>query len=222
MPVILLIFLVGRSHTQDAKMTDDVWAFEKEARLNGFNVVAGIDEAGRGPLAGPVVAAAVILSDPLPVSGIDDSKKVSPKKREKLFDEIYRHAISVGVGMVDPVDIDRMNILQASLLAMAISVQNLDTLPDFLLIDGTFPISFNLPQKAIPKGDALSISIAAASIVAKVTRDRIMEQYARQYPEFDFAKHKGYPTKAHKEAIRKHGVSPIHRVTFKGVKEYCR
>jgi ribonuclease HII len=203
-------------------MTEDVWAFEKEAWSNGYETVAGIDEAGRGPLAGPVVAAAVILPDPLPFAGVKDSKKISPKKREKLFDEIYRHAIAVGVGIVEPVDIDRLNILQASLLSMSISVQNMKLTPDFLLIDGTFPISFDLPQKAVPKGDSLSISIAAASIVAKVTRDRIMGKYAIKYPEFDFSKHKGYPTKAHKDAIRKHGVSPIHRQTFKGVKEYCR
>ncbi|MCD6586413.1 MAG: ribonuclease HII [Desulfobacteraceae bacterium] len=202
-------------------MTDDVWAFEKEARLNGFEAVAGIDEAGRGPLAGPVVSAAVILPNPLPVSGIQDSKKISPKKREKLFDEIQRHAIAVGVGIVEPVDIDRINILQASLLSMVIAVQKLHPVPDFLLIDGIFPISFDLPQKAIPKGDALSISIGAASIVAKVTRDRIMENYSKEYPEYDFSKHKGYPTKAHKAAILQHGVSPIHRKSFRGVKEYC-
>lgn len=203
-------------------MTDDVWAFEKEARLNGYHAVAGIDEAGRGPLAGPVVAASVILPDTFSVSGIDDSKKISPKKRKTLFNEIHRHALAVGVGIVGPEDIDRINILQASLLAMSISVQNLDSEPDFLMIDGTFSISFDLPQKAVPKGDSLSISIAAASIVAKVTRDRIMEQYAKQYPEFDFSRHKGYPTKAHRQAIRQHGVSPIHRKSFKGVKEYCR
>lgn len=203
-------------------MTEDVWAFEKEAWSNGYETVAGIDEAGRGPLAGPVVAAAVVLPEPLPIVGVRDSKKISPKKRERLFDEIFRHAVAVGVGIVGPADIDRLNILQASLLAMVKSVQKMKLTPDFLLIDGTFPISFNLPQKAVPKGDSLSISIAAASIVAKVTRDRIMGKYAQEYPEFDFSKHKGYPTKAHKEAIRKHGVSPIHRQTFRGVKEYCR
>lgn len=202
-------------------MIDDVWAFEKEARVNGFDAVAGIDEAGRGPLAGPVVSAAVILPNPLSVSGIRDSKKISPKKREKLFDEIQQHAIAVGVGIVEPVDIDRINILQASLLSMVISVQKLHPVPDFLLIDGIFPISFDLPQKAVPKGDSLSISIAAASIVAKVTRDRIMEKYSKEYPEYDFSKHKGYPTKAHKAAILQHGVSPIHRKSFKGVKEHC-
>ena len=200
----------------------DMWVFEKEARNAGFDKVAGLDEAGRGPLAGPVVAAAVILPEHLPVSGIRDSKKVSPKKREQLFDEIHQHAIAVGVGIVGPADIDRLNILQASLLSMAISVEKLNLTPDFLLIDGIFTISADLPQKAVPKGDSLSISIAAASIVAKVTRDRIMAQYATQYPEFGFLKHKGYPTKAHKEAIRTHGACPIHRRTFKGVREYCR
>ena len=203
-------------------MTQDVWAFEKEARSNGFQTIAGIDEAGRGPLAGPVVSAAVILPEPMPVSGISDSKKVSPKKREALYDDIYRHAVAVGVGIVDPVEIDRINILRASLTAMSISVQNLHPIPDFLLIDGQFSISLDFPQKAIIKGDALSISIAAASIIAKVTRDRMMEEYAKEYPEFDFSKNKGYPTKAHKDAIRKFGCSPIHRVSFKGVKEFCQ
>lgn len=199
-----------------------MWAIEKMARVAGFVKPAGLDEAGRGPLAGPVVSAAVILPDTVPVSGIRDSKKISPKNREKLFDEIFCHAVSVGVGIVGPEEIDRINILQAALLSMAIAVRNLDQAPDYLLIDGIFTISSALPQKAIPKGDALSISIAAASIVAKVTRDRIMAQYASRYPEYDFLKHKGYPTKAHKEAIRIHGVSPIHRRSFKGVKEYCR
>ena len=201
-------------------MTDDVWAFEKRARENGFFAVAGIDEAGRGPLAGPVVSAAVILPECLPVSGINDSKKLSPKKREKLYDDIYRHAIAVGVGIVDPVEIDRINILQASLAAMAMSARNLFPAPDFLLIDGQFSIPANFPQKPVINGDSLSISIAAASIIAKVTRDRMMAVYAEEYPEFDFSTNKGYPTKAHKEAIRKYGCSPIHRLTFKGVKEH--
>jgi len=203
-------------------MTDiDIWSYEKKARNDGYDAVAGIDEAGRGPLAGPVVAASVILPDPFPVSGIDDSKKISPKKRDKLFDEIHQHAIRVGVGIVGPDEIDRINILQASLLAMAISVRNLDSKPDYLLIDGTFPISSDLPQKTIPKGDSLSISIAAASIVAKVTRDRLMKSYAIEYPEFEFSKHKGYPTKAHKEAIFFGIINARNRRSFKGVKEYC-
>jgi len=203
-------------------MKDDQWAFEREARKNGYTAVAGIDEAGRGPLAGPVVSAAVILPESLPVSGIRDSKKLSPKKRERLFDEIHSHAIAVGVGIVSPADIDRMNILQASLWSMRLAVDQLRAVPDFLLIDGIFPISSDLPQQAIPKGDSLSISIAAASIVAKVTRDRIMDTYAEAYPEFEFLKNKGYPTPSHKAAIRRNGYCPIHRRTFKGVKEYCR
>lgn len=203
-------------------MKSDLWAFEREARKNGYAAVAGIDEAGRGPLAGPVVSAAVILPESLPVSGIRDSKKISPKNRERLFDEIHRHAIAVGVGVVSPADIDRMNILQASLWSMRLAVDHLGAVPDSLLIDGIFPISSDLPQQAIPKGDSRSISIAAASIVAKVTRDRIMDTYDRTYPEFEFSKNKGYPTPSHKAAIRRTGYCPIHRLTFKGVKEYCR
>ena len=198
----------------------DLWYFEKEATQKGCNDIAGIDEAGRGPLAGPVVSAAVILPATFQDPDITDSKKLSPKKRERLFDKIYDRAISVGIGIVDPVEIDRINILQASLLAMAMAVENLKPQPDQLLIDGNFPIPSELPQQSIIKGDALSISIAAASIVAKVSRDRLMQCYHEYYPQFDFPKHKGYPTKAHKEAIREFGFCPIHRRSFKGVKEY--
>jgi ribonuclease HII len=198
----------------------DLWYFEKEATQQGRKKIAGIDEAGRGPLAGPVVSAAVILPTTFHGPDVNDSKKLSPKKREHLFSEIYDRAVAVGIGIVDPIEIDRINILQASLLAMAIAVQNLDPQPDHLLIDGTFPIPSELSQQPIPKGDALSISIAAASIIAKVSRDRLMQNYHHYYPQFDFPKHKGYPTRAHKEAIRKFGFSPIHRRSFKGVKEY--
>jgi len=198
----------------------DLWYFEKEATQKGCKDIAGIDEAGRGPLAGPVVSAAVILPATFQDPDITDSKKLSPKKRERLFDTIYDRAIAVGIGIVDPVEIDRINILQASLLAMAMAVENLKPQPDHLLIDGTFTIPSELPQQPIIKGDALSISIAAASIVAKVSRDRLMESYHHYYPQFDFPKHKGYPTRAHKEAIRKFGFCPIHRRSFKGVKEY--
>lgn len=201
-------------------MVPDLWLFEKKAIEKGFSRIAGIDEAGRGPLAGPVVSAAVILPTSLQVSGIFDSKKLTPKKRDYLYEKIYDHAVSIGVGIVDPIEIDRINILKASLLAMAMSVENLVPQPDCLLIDGTFLISSNLPQEPIPKGDTLSISIAAASIIAKVTRDRLMERYHLDYPQFGFSRHKGYPTKAHKEAIRKFGCCPIHRRSFKGVKEY--
>ena len=201
-------------------MEPDLWLFEKKAFQKGFSRIAGIDEAGRGPLAGPVVSAAVIIPISLQIPGISDSKKLSPQKRDYLYEKIYDSAVSVGIGIVDPFEIDRINILQAALLSMAMAVENLAPQPDCLLIDGTFLISSTLPQEAIPKGDALSASIAAASIVAKVTRDRLMERYHEDYPQFEFSKHKGYPTKAHKQAIQKFGCCPIHRRTFKGVKEY--
>ncbi|MEJ2730001.1 MAG: ribonuclease HII [Deltaproteobacteria bacterium] len=198
----------------------DLWFFEKEATENGYKDIAGIDEAGRGPLAGPVVSAAVILPPTFSVAGVIDSKKLSAENRFRLYQEIYSHAISVGIGIVDPVEIDRINILQASLLAMAMASNNLCPRPECLLIDGPFRIPSRLPQTPITKGDTLSVSIAAASIVAKVTRDRLMERYHEYYPQFDFYRHKGYPTRAHREAIRKFGCCPIHRRTFRGVKEF--
>ncbi|MCP4631091.1 MAG: ribonuclease HII [bacterium] len=198
----------------------DLWYFEKEFARKGCRNIAGIDEAGRGPLAGPVVSAAVILPQSFDDPDVTDSKKLSPKKREQLYERIYDQAVTVGIGIVDPVEIDRINILQASLLSMAMAVKNLVPRPDFLLIDGIFNIASELPQKAIKKGDSLSVSIAAASIIAKVSRDRLMQKYHHYYPQFDFPRHKGYPTKAHKETIRKFGYTPIHRKSFKGVKEY--
>jgi len=198
----------------------DFWTFENEARSQGFTQIAGIDEAGRGPLAGPVVSGAVILPAGFDAPGIDDSKKLTPRTRDKLYDQIRAGAIAVGVGIVDNFQIDEINILQAALLSMAQAAGELSPAPDFLLIDGTFTTPAKIKQKAIPKGDALSISIAAASIIAKVTRDRIMADFHDRYPEYGFNRHKGYPTKAHKEAIARHGVTPIHRLTFKGVKEY--
>jgi ribonuclease HII len=198
----------------------DRWLFEKKATQKGYGDIAGIDEAGRGPLAGPVVSAAVVLTPAFSLSGVTDSKKLTPKKRALLYDKIYTQALSIGIGIVDAVEIDRINILRAALLSMAIAVDNLRPQPGFLLIDGSFNISSDLPQKAIAKGDSLSVSIAAASIIAKVTRDRLMENYHVYYPQFGFPQHKGYPTKAHKEAIRKFGCCPIHRRSFKGVKEY--
>jgi ribonuclease HII len=201
-------------------MGPDLWLFEKKAIQKGFSKIAGIDEAGRGPLAGPVVSAAVILPVSFQIPGVTDSKKLTPKKRCYLYEKIYDSAVSVGIGIVDPFEIDRINILQAALTAMAVAVENLAPQPDCLLIDGTFLISSTLPQQAIPKGDALSISIGAASIVAKVTRDNLMKRYHQDYPHFGFLKHKGYPTKSHKEAIRKFGCCLIHRKSFRGVKEY--
>ncbi len=201
-------------------MKHDLWLFEKQAFDKGFETIAGIDEAGRGPLAGPVVSAAVILPFPLEIDGITDSKKITPKNRIKLYEKIYDRAVSIGIGIVDPGEIDRINILRASLLSMSMAVDNLLPLPDCLLIDGNFPIPSGIHQNTIIKGDSLSISIAAASIVAKVTRDRMMERYHIDYPEYEFYRHKGYPTKAHKKAIDKFGCCPIHRKSFKGVKKY--
>jgi len=202
-------------------MAIDLWIFENQVTRKGFTKIAGIDEAGRGPLAGPVVSASVILPSSFLVSDVNDSKKIAPKKRSFLYKEIYKHSVSIGVGVVDTQAIDRINILQATLLSMAESVRNLDIKPDYLLIDGIFNVTVDLPQKTIPKGDALSISIAAASIIAKVTRDKIMSNYHKIYPEYGFLKHKGYPTKAHREAVKRFGPCPIHRRSFKGVKEYC-
>jgi len=206
-------------------MAPDLWSYEKQARQNGFLRIAGLDEAGRGPLAGPVVAAAVVVPPSFAVEGVTDSKKLSEKKRILLYDLIFTHAEAVGVGIVDEKEIDRLNILRASLLAMARAVEKLPTDPDHLLIDGTFQIPedqipADVSQTAIPKGDAKSISIAAASIIAKVTRDRLMLTYHREFPQYGFDRHKGYPTRAHREAIQKHGASAIHRRSFRGVKEY--
>jgi ribonuclease HII len=198
----------------------DPEAFEKQARNRGFPFIAGIDEAGRGPLAGPVVAAAVIFPEKIRLDHLDDSKKLSPKRRKQLFGKIYEHAISVGIGIVDPIEIDRINILQASLRAMAMAVDNLCPGPDYLLVDGNFPIQSALPQECIKQGDARCVSIAAASVIAKVTRDAIMIWYDEEFPEFGFGKHKGYGTKAHCRAIQAFGCCRIHRKTFGRVKEY--
>ena len=199
-----------------------MWTYEKKAVLDGFLRVAGVDEAGRGPLAGPVVAAAVILPDGFDTTEINDSKKLSPKKRDRLHDHIRLGAIAVGVGIVDAGEIDAINILQASLKAMRLAVESLGVLPDHLLVDGNFKVPMVLSQEAIVKGDSLSVSIAAASIVAKVHRDRMMAEYSDLYPEYGFSGHKGYPTKAHKAAIELHGPTPIHRTTFRGVSEHVK
>lgn len=197
----------------------NIWKFEEDARSKGHILIAGLDEAGRGPLAGPVVSAAVILPQDFAAGGITDSKKLSPKKRDYFFDYIMEKAIHVGVGIMGPEEIDDINILRASLHSMFKAVQDLGVVPDFLLIDGIFKIDSPIPQLPIKKGDSRSISIACASIIAKVTRDRIMDDYDRVYPEYGFKAHKGYPTAYHKSAILRSGVSPIHRRTFKGVKE---
>lgn len=198
-------------------MTSDLWAYEIESANSGFARIAGIDEAGRGPLAGPVVSAAVILPMDAILPEVNDSKQLTPKKRELLYHQIYACAISIGIGIVDACEIDRINILQASILSMKIAVENLHPYPELLLIDGNFRIHSPLLQKCIPQGDAKSISIAAASIVAKVSRDRLMDRYHEEYPHYGFMQHKGYPTKAHRAALSRHGACPIHRLTFKGV-----
>jgi ribonuclease HII len=194
--------------------------FERIYYGRGYQRIAGVDEVGRGPLAGPVVAAAVIL----PKEGIGqelfDSKKISSKKREKLSEWILSKALGVGIGVIGQEEIDLVNILQATLKAMALAVENLPISPDFILIDGPHGPKVPIPQKPIRKGDQLSNSIAAASIIAKVTRDRMMLECHQRYPQYNFAKHKGYGTKEHRRAIEKFGICELHRKTFRGVKEY--
>lgn len=200
----------------------DTLAYEKNACKNGYLFVAGIDEAGRGPLAGPVTAAAVILPVGLTIAGVDDSKKLTASRREQLFDTIMKQALSVGIGIVSPEEIDRINILQATRHAMLNAVENLSPGADYLLIDGISTINSSIPQKTIKKGDSLSLSIAAASIIAKVTRDREMIEMDKIYPGYGFAGHKGYGSLTHMEAIKRLGPSPIHRLTFGGVKEHVQ
>lgn len=201
-------------------MEPDMLEFESLARRQGFLVIAGVDEAGRGPLAGPVVAAAVILPEGHHIAGVDDSKKLTEAKRNLLFDVIMKQAVSVGVGVSDSQTIDRINILQATLRAMESAVASLLPQPDCLLIDGISKTALQIHQKTIKKGDSLSLSIAAASIIAKVTRDRMMETYEKEYPGYGFAGHKGYGSAAHMAAIAAMGPTPIHRQTFRGVREY--
>lgn len=188
--------------------------YENQAREMGISLIAGMDEAGRGPLAGPVVAAAVMLDPEKPIYGVDDSKKLSPKKRAALKAEIEEKAISVGIGIVDVETIDTINILEATKLAMKKAVAALDPQPQQLLIDAVQLKDLPISQKPIIKGDALSVSIAAASIIAKETRDEMLKAYDELYPEYGFASHKGYGTKQHMDAIRTYGPLPIHRKTF--------
>jgi ribonuclease HII len=181
----------------------------------GKRYIAGVDEAGRGPLAGPVVAAAVIFPSEVKIEGVNDSKQLSEKERERLFDIINEKAINVGVGIVEHTIIDEVNILNATYRSMHEAIGKLTNQPDHLLIDGPSFTGANIPFTAIIDGDAKCFSIAAASIIAKVTRDRLMKVYDEQYPQYGFAKHKGYGTKAHLEAIRKHGPCEIHRKSFR-------
>lgn len=188
--------------------------YEQSAASQGYCRIAGMDEAGRGPLAGPVVAAAVILNPGKKILGVDDSKKLSPSKRQRLKMEIEEKAVAVSVGIVDVETIDRINILEATKLAMKKALEGLEPAADFVLIDALTLPDLTVAQYPIIKGDALSASIAAASIVAKETRDDMMRVYGELYPEYGFAKHKGYGTKDHIDAIRAYGPSPLHRRSF--------
>ncbi|MBC7187490.1 MAG: ribonuclease HII [Calditrichaeota bacterium] len=212
----------GAERASEAMMRHDertrvleLLAYERDLWARGISAVAGIDEAGRGPLAGPVVAAAVVFAPDVFIAGIDDSKRLSPTARERLYREIFRHARALGVGVVQPADIDRMNIRNATHLAMRKALARLTVACEHVLVDGNEVPELGLPQTALVGGDRCCFSIAAASIVAKVVRDRLMNGYDRIFPEYGFAEHKGYGTAQHVAAIRAHGLCPIHRRSFK-------
>ena len=190
------------------------FTLEKELLESGYRAVCGVDEAGRGPLCGPVVAAACILSPDTVIEGLNDSKKLMPKKRETLFDVIKEKAVAFCVAEASVEEINEMNILEADLLAMRRAIAGLSVPADFVLVDGNVAREFTLPARAVVHGDAISPSIAAASVLAKVTRDRLCMELDRQYPEYGIAKHKGYGTKAHMDALRKYGPAPIYRTKF--------
>ncbi len=192
----------------------DLWKYEHACCENGYKLICGVDEAGRGPLAGPVCAAAVILPKDLAIEGLNDSKKLTEKKREALYDVITEKAVAYGIAFASEREIDEINILQATFLAMRRAVEALQITPDMVLVDGNREPELELPVKTIVKGDSLSANIAAASILAKVTRDRLMIEYDAKYPQYGFAVHKGYGTKAHYAALTEHGMCPIHRRTF--------
>lgn len=193
----------------------ELWNFEHELIEQGYELICGVDEAGRGPLAGPVCAAAVILPTDLEIEGLNDSKKLTEKKREALYDIIIEKALAYGITLVSEKVIDEINILQATFLAMKGAVEAMELTPDYVLIDGNRePDLGQLPVKTIVKGDSRSANIAAASILAKVTRDRYMMEMDREYPQYGFAVHKGYGTKKHYEALTEHGHCPIHRLSF--------
>ena len=195
-------------------MENTMWEIEDQNYEAGFRVICGVDEAGRGPLAGPVYAAAVILPPHLQIPGLNDSKKLSDKRRRELMPVIKEQAVAYGIAFASHEEIDEINILQATFLAMERALAQLSVRPDFALIDGNREKEFGLPVKTVVKGDSLSANIAAASILAKVTRDDLMEEMAKEYPAYGFEIHKGYGTKAHYAALTAHGPSPIHRMTF--------
>ena len=192
----------------------NLWAIENSLYAEGYKMICGVDEAGRGPLAGPVCAAAVILPKGLELPGLNDSKKLTDKKRRELFPIIKEQAIAYGIGLASHEEIDEINILQATYLAMERAIAQLESKADYALIDGNRAKDFGLPVRTVVKGDSLSASIAAASVLAKVTRDDIMLEMAKEYPEYGFEVHKGYGTKRHYEALREHGHCPVHRLSF--------
>lgn len=193
---------------------ENMWQIEDSFYAQGYQVICGVDEAGRGPLAGPVCAAAVILPKHLEIPGLTDSKKMTDKKRRELFPLIQEQAVAYGIGLASQEEIDEINILQATFLAMERALSQLNVRPDMVLIDGNREREFGVPVQTVIKGDSLSANIAAASILAKVTRDNLMMELAQQYPQYGFEIHKGYGTKAHYEALRQYGASPIHRRSF--------
>lgn len=200
------------------KETIDLRSFEKRLWQEGFQYIAGTDEAGRGPLVGPVVAAAVILPIDYNLKGLNDSKQLSEKKREEFFEKIYEDAIAIGVGIIDAKTIDEINIYEASRLAMTKAIENLSVKPEYILSDA-MPLKLDIPTEPIIHGDALSISIAAASVIAKVTRDHMMVELDKEHPEYEFARHKGYPTKRHLELLKKYGPLENYRFTYKPVRD---
>lgn len=190
------------------------YSFDASHKSENIKIICGVDEAGRGPLAGPVVAAACVLPDGLIIEGLDDSKKLTEKKREKIFEIILEKALDYSIASASVEEIEEINILNAAMLAMKRAIDGLELKPDLALIDGNTSRGFTVPTKTVVHGDAISQSIAAASILAKVTRDRLCYEYDKEYPEYGFAKHKGYGTKLHTDAIKQYGVTPIHRPSF--------
>lgn len=199
---------------KEKQRIENMLVIEKGLKEKGYKVIAGIDEAGRGPLVGPVVAAAVVLPDNIDIVGINDSKKISEKKREMLYEEIIKKAASYGIGISDVDTIEKYNILNATKMAMIEAVKNLKIKPDYLIIDGNQVIDIDIEKEAVVSGDSKSLSVAAASIVAKVTRDRMIRELDKKYPEYLLAKNKGYGTKEHIEAIKKYGICKEHRPSF--------
>ena len=197
----------------------DPYKYENELKNKGIKLIAGVDEVGRGPLVGPVVTACVILPDNFNLEGLTDSKKLTEKKRDFYYDEIMKQAISVGVGIVSNEEIDKINIYEATKVAMKQAIDNCSIKPEHVLIDA-MKLDLDIPSTSIIKGDLLSISISAASVIAKVTRDRMMYELDEKYPMYDFKSNKGYPTKKHMEAIKEYGIIPEHRKSYGPVKEY--